>query len=126
VILASSYYGYPLSTTQVVSGGVMGAGLGKKLASVHWNVLGQMLGAWVITIPSAAVLGGVAWEISNIFAAHSNAGSLVISILAALGAFGLFTLAQRSKVTAADLDRTNITPEREAELAVATPAMATT
>jgi inorganic phosphate transporter, PiT family len=37
VILASSYYGYPLSTTQVVSGGVMGAGLGKKLASVHWG-----------------------------------------------------------------------------------------
>jgi inorganic phosphate transporter, PiT family len=35
VILASSYYGYPLSTTQVVSGGVLGAGLGKKLASVR-------------------------------------------------------------------------------------------
>ncbi len=41
VILASSYYGYPLSTTQVVSGGVMGAGLGKKLASVHWGVVGR-------------------------------------------------------------------------------------
>jgi PiT family inorganic phosphate transporter len=34
VILASSYYGYPLSTTQVVSGGVTGAGLGKRLASI--------------------------------------------------------------------------------------------
>jgi len=124
VILASSYYGYPLSTTQVVSGGVMGAGLGKKLASVHWNVLGQMLGAWVVTIPSAALLGGVAWEISNLFSAHSNFGSLVISCLAALGAFGLFTLAQRNKVTAADLDRTNITPGQEAELAGVAPAVA--
>ena len=57
VILASSYYGYPLSTTQVVTGGVMGAGLGKKLASVHWGVVGQMAGAWVLTIPSAAILG---------------------------------------------------------------------
>ncbi len=54
MILASSYYGYPLSTTQVVSGGVMGAGLGKKLASVHWGVAGQMATAWVITIPAAA------------------------------------------------------------------------
>ena len=45
VILASSYYRYPLSTTQVVSGGVTGAGLGKRLASVHWEVVGQMVAA---------------------------------------------------------------------------------
>jgi inorganic phosphate transporter, PiT family len=50
-ILASSYYGYPLSTTQVVSGGVMGAGLGKKLASVNFGVVGQMVTAWIFTIP---------------------------------------------------------------------------
>jgi PiT family inorganic phosphate transporter len=126
VILASSYYGYPLLTTQVVSGGVMGAGLGKKLASVHWNVAGQMAAAWVFTIPAAAFLGGLAWEISNIFGASSNAGALVIAILAALGGFGLFQLAQRSKVTADDLDRTAVTPDVEAERpeAIAEPAMA--
>jgi PiT family inorganic phosphate transporter len=53
-ILASSYYGYPLSTTQTVSGGVMGAGLGKRGGVVHWPVVGQMVTAWVITLPSAA------------------------------------------------------------------------
>jgi PiT family inorganic phosphate transporter len=126
VILASSYYGYPLSTTQVVSGGVMGAGLGKKLASVHWGVAGQMAAAWVFTIPAAAVLGGLAWEISDGFGASSNAGSIVIAILAALGAFGLFTLAQRNKITAGDLDRTAVTPEVEAARpeAMAQPAPA--
>jgi inorganic phosphate transporter, PiT family len=126
VILASSYYGYPLSTTQVVSGGVMGAGLGKKLASVHWGVAGQMAAAWVFTIPAAALLGGLAWEISDIFGASSDTGSVVIAILAAIGAFGLFTLAQRNKVTAKDLDRTSVTPEMEAERpeAIAQPAMA--
>ena len=99
VILASSYFGYQLSTTQVVSGGVMGAGLGRKLASVHWGVVGQMASAWVFTIPAAALLGGAAWEISNAFGSHNNFGSLVIAALAALGAFVLFRLAQRNKIT---------------------------
>jgi inorganic phosphate transporter, PiT family len=116
VILASSYYGYPLSTTQVVTGGVMGSGLGKKLASVHWGVVGQMAGAWVLTIPAAAILAGVAWEITDIFGGHSNLGALVIAVLAVAGGFGLWSLAQRSKVTAADLDRTHIAPEEESKV----------
>jgi PiT family inorganic phosphate transporter len=92
----------------------MGSGLGKKLASVHWGVVGQMAGAWVLTIPSAAILGGVAWEISDIFGGHSNLGAIVIAVIAVAGAFGLWSLAQRSKITAADLDRTHITPDEEA------------
>jgi inorganic phosphate transporter, PiT family len=109
----------------VVSGGVLGAGLGKKLDSVHWNVIGQMVSAWVMTLPGAAVLGGVAWGIADLFSAHSNVGALVISLLAGLGAFALWTLAQRNKVTAADLDRTSVTPVQEAELAGVPPAIAT-
>jgi PiT family inorganic phosphate transporter len=116
VILASSYYGYPLSTTQVVSGGVMGAGLGKKLASVHWGVVGQMAGAWVLTIPSAAILAGVAWEITDIFGGHSTLGAVVIAALAVVGAFGLWSLAQRTKITASDLDRTHVAPEAESRV----------
>jgi PiT family inorganic phosphate transporter len=121
VILAGSYFGYPLSTTQVVTGSVMGAGLGKKLASVHWNVLGRMATAWVFTIPAAAVLGGVAWGISDLFGSSSALGSIVISLLAAIGAFVLWRLAQRSKVTPEDLDRTE-TPVQTQVAAAATAA----
>ena len=78
----------------------------------------------MFTIPAAALLGGVAWEVSNLFAAHSNVGAAVISLLAALGAFGLWQLAQRTKVTAEDLDRTSVTPVEEAELAGVPPAVA--
>ena len=124
VILASSYYGYPLSTTQVVSGGVMGAGLGKKLASVHWNVIGRMASAWALTIPAAALLAGVTSEVSNLFSVHSTLGSLVICIIAAIGAVGLWTLARRNKVTAADLDRTKISSAEEAGSGDQTPAIA--
>jgi inorganic phosphate transporter, PiT family len=118
VILASSYYGYPLSTTQVVSGGVMGAGLGKKGGVVHWNVVGQMVTAWVFTIPLAGALGATEWQVSDIFSNH-NVGAIVICALTAAVAGGLFTLSRRSKVTAADLDRTAVSPEAESELALA-------
>jgi PiT family inorganic phosphate transporter len=113
VILASSYYGYPLSTTQVVSGGVMGAGLGKRLASVHWEVVGQMVAAWLFTIPSAALLGAAAWEISNLFS-NTAAGAVVIALIASAAAVVLFRLAQRSRITPDELDRTSVTPEAEA------------
>jgi PiT family inorganic phosphate transporter len=111
VILSSSYYGYPLSTTQVVSGGVMGAGLGKKLASVHWAVAGQMATAWIFTIPAAGAIGALAWEITDLFGSP-NTGGFVIAILTAIAAAGFFFAAQRyNHITAADLDRTgNQTP----------------
>jgi PiT family inorganic phosphate transporter len=112
VILASSYYGYPLSTTHVVSGGVMGAGVGKKLASVHWGVAGQMASAWLVTIPAAGLIGAGAWEVTNLIGGVVS--SVVIALLAAALAAVLFTLAQRNKVSAGDLDRTHKNPQTEA------------
>ena len=126
VILASSYYGYPLSTTQVVSGGVLGAGLGRPGSTVHWNVIGQMLSAWVLTMPGAGVLAGLAWGIADLFGAHSNVGAIVIVALAAAGAFGLWTLAQRNKITPDELDRTNVSVVEEAEMSGVPPAVAVT
>jgi PiT family inorganic phosphate transporter len=107
VILSSSYYGYPLSTTHVVSGGVLGAGLGKRLASVHWGVAGQMATAWLLTIPAAGAMGALAWEVSGLFGRSSSAGSYVIALLTAIAAAVLFWQAQRfRRVTAHELDRT--------------------
>ena len=50
-ILASSYFGFSLSTTQVVSGGIMGSGLGKAGGVVHWKVVRNMVVAWILTLP---------------------------------------------------------------------------
>ena len=127
VILASSYYGYPLSTTQVVSGGVTGAGIGKK-QPVHWAVFGQMVSAWIFTIPAAGIVGAGAWEISDIFGKSSDVGSVVIVAITIVIAAGLWAIAQRSAIGAKDLDRTNVRPEEEAKPAagsdVASPAVA--
>ena len=53
VILASSHFGYPLSTTHVINGGIMGAGAAKRLSAVRWGVAGNIAVAWVLTLPAA-------------------------------------------------------------------------
>ena len=58
LILASSYFGYPLSTTQVVSGAVVGSGIGRGETDVNWGIAGRMGIAWVLTIPGAAAVAG--------------------------------------------------------------------
>ena len=67
VILASSHYGFPLSTTQVISGGVMGSGAGKKLSAVRWGVAGNIVVAWLLTLPSAAAIGGATYGFCQLF-----------------------------------------------------------
>src|SRR5690242_2150499 len=61
VIFASTKYGYPLSTTHVVSGAVMGAGATRRLSAVRWGVAGNIVFAWVLTIPAAAVVAAGMW-----------------------------------------------------------------
>src|SRR5206468_5112957 len=60
VILAASSVGYPLSTTHVISGGIVGAGAAKRLSAVRWGVAGDIAWAWLLTLPAAAIFGGVA------------------------------------------------------------------
>jgi PiT family inorganic phosphate transporter len=121
VILASSYFGYPLSTTHVVPGSVMGAGIGKRLASVRWSTAGQMASVWLLTIPGAAVIGAAAFEGADLFGA-GNAGPVIVGLIAAGLAAALYAVAQRSPVRAADLDRSHVSPEAEIRIGAPVPA----
>src|SRR5919198_4317049 len=78
VILASSHYGFPLSTTHVISGGVMGAGAGKRLSAVRWGVAGNIVAAWLLTLPAAAAIGGAAYGLTRIFGTGS-AGTIIVA-----------------------------------------------
>jgi len=49
-------YGFPISTTHVVSGSVMGAGSTRRLSAVKWGVAGNIVFAWVLTLPGAALV----------------------------------------------------------------------
>jgi PiT family inorganic phosphate transporter len=79
VILAASHAGYPLSTTHTISGAVMGAGAAKRFSAVRWGVAGNMLVAWVLTIPAAAIVGAAVYGVTRIFGTDSAVGPVLIS-----------------------------------------------
>jgi len=56
VILTASSWGVPVSTTHSISGAIMGVGMTRRLNSVRWDVAGQMVFAWVLTIPMTALI----------------------------------------------------------------------
>ena len=53
--------GYPLSTTQVISGAVMGAGATKRFSAVRWGVAGNIVLAWLFTLPAAALVAAACY-----------------------------------------------------------------
>jgi inorganic phosphate transporter, PiT family len=79
VVLAASHLGYPLSTTHVMSGGVMGAGAATRLSAVRWGVAGNIAIAWTLTLPASALIGAFAYALSSIFGSGAL-GPLVVSL----------------------------------------------
>lgn len=66
VILTASLLGGPVSTTQVVSTAIMGVGAAERKNMVRWGVAGEIISAWLFTIPSNALLAaGIYWLIST-------------------------------------------------------------
>jgi PiT family inorganic phosphate transporter len=62
-ILVATLLGYPISSTHAISGGVMGAGAAKRLSAVRWGVAGNILVAWLLTLPAAAAIGALAYAV---------------------------------------------------------------
>jgi inorganic phosphate transporter, PiT family len=79
VILAASHFGYPLSTTHVISGGIMGAGAAKRLSAVRWGVASNIVGAWILTLPAAASIGALTYGVTRAFGTGAL-GPLIVSI----------------------------------------------
>jgi PiT family inorganic phosphate transporter len=66
VILGNSLLGGPVSTTQVVSSGIMGVGAAERANKVRWGVAQEIATAWLLTIPATALLAaGLFWGISR-------------------------------------------------------------
>ena len=61
VMLGTAQYGLPVSTTHVISSSVMGVGATKRFSAVRWGVAGNIIVAWILTIPAAAAVAGVMW-----------------------------------------------------------------
>ncbi|MEU1576261.1 inorganic phosphate transporter [Streptomyces collinus] len=97
VILTSAHLGFALSTTQVASGSILGAGLGRRLAEVRWGVAGRMAVAWVITLPAAALAGGLA---AAVVQNGGDLGTAVVALVGAALAAGIVVISRRNPVHA--------------------------
>jgi inorganic phosphate transporter, PiT family len=89
VILASTHFGFPLSTTHVINGGVMGAGAAKRLSAVRWGVAANIVTAWVLTLPAAAGIGAVVYAVTSVFGSGAI-GPVVVTVAALLAVVAAF------------------------------------
>jgi PiT family inorganic phosphate transporter len=80
VILSASHVGFPLSTTHVISGGIMGAGAAQRLSAVRWGIAGNIFAAWVLTLPAAASVGAITYGVVRIFG-EGAVGPVVVAAL---------------------------------------------
>ncbi|MET9496873.1 inorganic phosphate transporter [Streptomyces sp. NPDC006552] len=110
-ILASSHIGFSLSTTQVCSGAVMGAGIGRKGGVVRWSTATRMFVAWGLTLPAAGLVGAGAEFLTK----QGSWGIGLTALLLIGGAGTIWKLSRRDSV-----DHTNVTAD--AAGAVAEPA----
>lgn len=65
VIMLSSYFGFSLSTTHVATGSILGSGVGMPGATVRWGLAGRMLGAWMLTLPAAGLIGALCYGVQH-------------------------------------------------------------
>jgi PiT family inorganic phosphate transporter len=68
-ILISSYLGKPVSTTHVIAGAIVGVGSIQRLKAVRWGLATNIVWAWVLTIPAAALVGAVSLLLLHLFRA---------------------------------------------------------
>ncbi|MDQ1658662.1 MAG: inorganic phosphate transporter, PiT family, partial [Cryptosporangiaceae bacterium] len=102
------HFGFALSTTHVATGSILGSGVGRPGALVRWAVAGRMAAAWLITLPSAAIVGALMWWIGHLIG--GLAGATAIFLLLCALATALWLHARRTPV-----DHRNVNDDWDAE-----------
>ena len=98
-ILASSAFGFALSTTQVASGSVIGSGLGRRGSTVRWRTAGRIGIGWLLTLPAAGAVGALA---ALLVVWLGNLGVIIGAVFALVIILGLFLYSKRDEVTHAN------------------------
>lgn len=96
VILTSSQLGFALSTTHVCTGSILGSGLGRKDATVRWGVAGKMGLAWLVTLPSSALVGAAMWWTGHLIG--PEAGAIVVFAIMCAAAIYMWWHSKRDPI----------------------------
>jgi PiT family inorganic phosphate transporter len=67
MLITASYYGIPVSTTHTITGCIIGAGAARRASAVRWQVAGNVMTAWVITIPASASVAALFYWLTTLF-----------------------------------------------------------
>ena len=97
-ILASAHFGFGLSTTHVSTGSILGSGVGRG-AEVRWSVARRMVSAWLLTLPGAALVGGLA----ALLADQGVWGISALLVLLAGTCLAIYFLSRRHRITHANV-----------------------
>ncbi|MEV7597418.1 inorganic phosphate transporter [Kitasatospora sp. NPDC089797] len=104
VILTSSHMGFGLSTTQVCTGGIMGAGLGGPKPELRWSLVRRMVYTWGLTLPAAGLVSGGA----AVLARQGTWGVVLVGAVLVAGSAAMWVISRRQPVGA---DNVNDVPE---------------
>src|SRR5215217_7630982 len=67
MLITASWFGIPVSTTHTITGCVIGAGAARRASAVRWQVAGNVMTAWVITIPASATVAAAFYWLTTLF-----------------------------------------------------------
>lgn len=102
VILSSSHFGMPLSTTHVAAGSILGSGVGTKKRSVRWSVAGRVAIAWLLTLPAAAACGALSFYLDR--AMGFSLGQVVTGLVTIAFCAFIFKLSRRDRINAENVN----------------------
>ena len=112
-ILASAHVGFGLSTTHVSTGSILGSGVGRDGAEVRWSVARRMMFAWLLTLPGAGLVGGLAALLSD----RGVGGVVTLIVMLAVACSVIYLFSRRHQI-----NHKNVTDSHEVlVLASATP-----
>ena len=66
-LFLATWLGVPVSTTHTITGAIVGVGAARRTRAVRWGVAGNIVVAWVLTLPAAAVIGAAAYGLAGLF-----------------------------------------------------------
>lgn len=87
ILWTTAHYGFPVSTTQTISGCVVGAGASRRFSAVRWGIAGNIVVAWILTLPAAGSVGALMEVVTRL-----PAGDVIVFLLAGAIAAGAFTV----------------------------------
>ena len=65
LLFVATFFGIPVSTTHTVTGSVIGVGAARKVSAVRWNIAGNIVIAWIITLPASALVAALFYWLSG-------------------------------------------------------------